>query len=112
MAFPVPRVDSIAGQTEADFAEIAAAGLNFVRIPIAYWAIEVRENEPFLAKTSWTCVTTIPTHGVVVLTLSHTQVFPEGYPVGAQVRSPYQPRLALSAGFAEWLEPLRPSRRH
>ncbi|OJT07869.1 hypothetical protein TRAPUB_1271 [Trametes pubescens] len=40
--------------TEADFAEIAAAGLNFVRIPIAYWAIEVRENEPFLAKTSWT----------------------------------------------------------
>ncbi|KAI0636782.1 glycoside hydrolase [Trametes polyzona] len=40
--------------TEKDFADIAAAGLNFVRIPIAYWAIEVRENEPFLAKTSWT----------------------------------------------------------
>ncbi|KAH9858079.1 glycoside hydrolase superfamily [Lenzites betulinus] len=40
--------------TEQDFAEIAAAGLNFVRIPIAYWAIEVRENEPFLPKTSWT----------------------------------------------------------
>ncbi|KAI0825018.1 glycoside hydrolase [Trametes gibbosa] len=39
--------------TEQDFAEIAAAGLNFVRIPIAYWAIEVRENEPFLPKTSW-----------------------------------------------------------
>lgn len=41
-------------QTEQDFADIAAAGLNFVRIPIAYWAIEVRENEPFLPKTSWT----------------------------------------------------------
>ena len=41
-------------QTEQDFADIAAAGLNFVRIPLAYWAIEVRENEPFLAKTSWT----------------------------------------------------------
>ncbi|KAI0831504.1 glycoside hydrolase [Trametes gibbosa] len=40
--------------TEDDFAQIAAAGLNFVRIPIAYWAIEVRENEPFLPKTSWT----------------------------------------------------------
>ncbi|KAH9945946.1 glycoside hydrolase [Epithele typhae] len=39
--------------TEQDFAEIAAAGLNFVRIPIAYWAIETRENEPFLAQTSW-----------------------------------------------------------
>ncbi|OSD08667.1 glycoside hydrolase family 5 protein [Trametes coccinea BRFM310] len=40
--------------TEQDFAEIAAAGLNFVRIPIPYWAIEVRENEPFLPKTQWT----------------------------------------------------------
>ncbi|KDQ60685.1 glycoside hydrolase family 5 protein [Jaapia argillacea MUCL 33604] len=40
--------------TEQDFAEIAGAGLNFVRIPIAYWAIETRGNEPFLAKTSWT----------------------------------------------------------
>jgi glucan 1,3-beta-glucosidase len=42
-------------QTEKDFAEIAGAGLNYVRIPLAYWAIETRENEPFLAKTSWTC---------------------------------------------------------
>ena len=41
-------------QTEQDFAEIAGAGLNFVRIPLPYWAIEVRENEPFLPKTSWT----------------------------------------------------------
>ncbi|TCD63289.1 hypothetical protein EIP91_005701 [Steccherinum ochraceum] len=40
--------------TEQDFAEIAAAGLNFVRIPLGYWAIETRDNEPFLAKTSWT----------------------------------------------------------
>jgi aryl-phospho-beta-D-glucosidase BglC (GH1 family) len=44
---------STALQTEQDFAEIAGAGLNYVRIPIGYWAIEVRENEPFLAKTSW-----------------------------------------------------------
>jgi glucan 1,3-beta-glucosidase len=40
--------------TERDFAEIAGAGLNYVRIPIPYWAIEVRGNEPFLAKTCWT----------------------------------------------------------
>ncbi|KAI0082781.1 exo-beta-1,3-glucanase [Panus rudis PR-1116 ss-1] len=39
--------------TEKDFAEIAGAGLNFVRIPIPYWAIETRDNEPFLAKTCW-----------------------------------------------------------
>ncbi|KZT28462.1 glycoside hydrolase family 5 protein [Neolentinus lepideus HHB14362 ss-1] len=40
--------------TEQDFAEIAGAGLNFVRIPLPYWAIETRGDEPFLAKTSWT----------------------------------------------------------
>ncbi|KAF8163175.1 glycoside hydrolase superfamily [Crassisporium funariophilum] len=40
--------------TEKDFAEVAAAGLNFIRIPIGYWAIEVRDNEPFLPKVSWT----------------------------------------------------------
>ncbi|TFK42709.1 exo-beta-1,3-glucanase [Crucibulum laeve] len=40
--------------TEKDFAEIASAGLNFVRIPIGYWAVETKDGEPFLAKTSWT----------------------------------------------------------
>lgn len=40
--------------TEQDFAEIAGAGLNFVRIPLPYWAIEVRTGEPFLPKTAWT----------------------------------------------------------
>ncbi|KAI0093572.1 glycoside hydrolase superfamily [Irpex rosettiformis] len=39
--------------TEEDFAQIAAAGLNYVRIPLPYWAIEVRQNEPFLANTCW-----------------------------------------------------------
>ncbi|KAL0565627.1 hypothetical protein V5O48_016397, partial [Marasmius crinis-equi] len=39
--------------TEQDFAEIAAAGLNFVRIPIPFWAIEVRDGEPFLPKVAW-----------------------------------------------------------
>jgi glucan 1,3-beta-glucosidase len=32
---------------------IAGAGLNFVRIPISYWAIEKYDNEPFYAKASW-----------------------------------------------------------
>ncbi|KAH7909262.1 exo-beta-1,3-glucanase [Hygrophoropsis aurantiaca] len=40
--------------TEQDFAEIAGAGLNFVRIPLPYWAIETRADEPFLPKVAWT----------------------------------------------------------
>ncbi|KAG6814282.1 hypothetical protein H0H92_013407 [Tricholoma furcatifolium] len=40
--------------TELDFAQIAGAGLNYVRIPIGYWAIEVRDDEPFLPQVSWT----------------------------------------------------------
>ncbi|ESK92046.1 exo-beta- -glucanase [Moniliophthora roreri MCA 2997] len=39
--------------TEKDFAEIAEAGMNYVRIPIPFWALEVRENEPYLPKTAW-----------------------------------------------------------
>ncbi|KAJ7232221.1 glycoside hydrolase superfamily [Mycena haematopus] len=44
--------------TEEDIAQIAGAGLNWLRIPIAFWAIETWAGppflEPFLAKTSWT----------------------------------------------------------
>lgn len=40
--------------TEKDFADIAGAGLNYIRLPLAYWAIEVRDDEPFLERTSWT----------------------------------------------------------
>lgn len=40
--------------TEQDFAEIAGAGLNWVRIPIGFWAIETMNDEPFLEGTSWT----------------------------------------------------------
>ncbi|TFK22532.1 exo-beta-1,3-glucanase [Coprinopsis marcescibilis] len=40
--------------TEQDIAEIAAAGLNWMRIPIGYWAIETFPGEPFLERTSWT----------------------------------------------------------
>ncbi|KAF9465316.1 glycoside hydrolase superfamily [Collybia nuda] len=39
--------------TEKDFAEIAGAGLNWVRIPIGFWTIETIGNEPFLVGTSW-----------------------------------------------------------
>ncbi|WVR07519.1 hypothetical protein IAU60_004561 [Kwoniella sp. DSM 27419] len=34
--------------TEDDFAQIAAAGLNHVRIPIGYWAYDVSDGEPYL----------------------------------------------------------------
>ncbi|KAI0785373.1 exo-beta-1,3-glucanase [Irpex lacteus] len=35
--------------TESDFAAIAAAGLNHVRIPIGYWAFEVGPGEPYIS---------------------------------------------------------------
>ncbi|EDR06394.1 glycoside hydrolase family 5 protein [Laccaria bicolor S238N-H82] len=40
--------------TEQDFAEIAGAGLNWVRLPIPFWAVETWPGEPYLAKTAWT----------------------------------------------------------
>ena len=43
--------------TEQDFAEVAAAGLNWVRIPLGYWAIGVENDEPFLPNVSWTYFT-------------------------------------------------------
>jgi glucan 1,3-beta-glucosidase len=39
--------------TEKDFAEIAGAGLNWVRLPIPYWAIETWDGEPFLEGVAW-----------------------------------------------------------
>lgn len=42
--------------TEQDFMDIAAAGLNWVRIPFAYWAIETWAGEPYLEKVSWTYI--------------------------------------------------------
>jgi aryl-phospho-beta-D-glucosidase BglC (GH1 family) len=43
-------------QTEEDFAQIAGAGLNWIRLPIPYWAIDVWPGEPFLSRTCWTYV--------------------------------------------------------
>ncbi|KAM0745809.1 glycoside hydrolase [Meredithblackwellia eburnea MCA 4105] len=40
--------------TEKDFAEIAGAGLNWVRLPIPYWIIETWDGEPMLANVGWT----------------------------------------------------------
>ncbi|KAL0578127.1 hypothetical protein V5O48_003870 [Marasmius crinis-equi] len=40
-------------QTEQDIAEIAGAGLNWIRLPVPFWAIDVWPGEPFLAQTSW-----------------------------------------------------------
>ncbi|KAJ8517303.1 hypothetical protein ONZ45_g5473 [Pleurotus djamor] len=39
--------------TEKDFADIAGAGLNYLRIPIPYWAVETKPGEPFLQGTAW-----------------------------------------------------------
>ncbi|WWC91478.1 uncharacterized protein L201_006424 [Kwoniella dendrophila CBS 6074] len=40
--------------TEEDFAAISAAGLNYVRIALGYWAVETVDGEPYLPKVSWT----------------------------------------------------------
>jgi aryl-phospho-beta-D-glucosidase BglC (GH1 family) len=42
--------------TERDIAEMAGAGLNWIRLPIPFWAIETWPGEPFLARTSWTYI--------------------------------------------------------
>jgi len=39
--------------TEQDFAEMAGAGLNWIRLPIPFWAIETWPGEPFLSQVSW-----------------------------------------------------------
>ncbi|KAG9044880.1 hypothetical protein FS837_007377 [Tulasnella sp. UAMH 9824] len=39
--------------TEKDFAAIAGAGLNWVRLPIPFWAIQKYDNEPFLEGVAW-----------------------------------------------------------
>lgn len=39
--------------TEQDIAEIAGAGLNWIRVPIPFWAIDKWDDEPFLARTCW-----------------------------------------------------------
>lgn len=40
-------------QTEQDFADIAKVGLNWVRIPLGFWAIETQAGEPYLEGVSW-----------------------------------------------------------
>ncbi|MBW0471358.1 hypothetical protein O181_011073 [Austropuccinia psidii MF-1] len=39
--------------TEEDFAQIASAGLNWVRLPVGWWMIETLGDEPFLEGVSW-----------------------------------------------------------
>lgn len=39
--------------SEQDIAEMAGAGLNFIRVPIPFWAIETWQGEPFLTRVSW-----------------------------------------------------------
>jgi hypothetical protein len=60
--FPTPRAHFrtlfVPGraQTEQDFIQIAGAGLNWIRLPIPFWAIETWEGEPFLERVCWTYI--------------------------------------------------------
>ncbi|PNY28199.1 glucan 1,3-beta-glucosidase D [Tolypocladium capitatum] len=39
--------------TEDTFKAIAAAGLDHVRIPFSYWAVQVYDDDPYVFRTSW-----------------------------------------------------------
>lgn len=39
--------------TESTFAEIAAAGLDHVRIPYSYWAVTTYPGDPYVSQVSW-----------------------------------------------------------
>jgi glucan 1,3-beta-glucosidase len=39
--------------TEEDFAAIAGAGLNWVRIPLPFWAVSKFDEEPMLEGVAW-----------------------------------------------------------
>ncbi|WPH02636.1 glycoside hydrolase family 5 protein [Acrodontium crateriforme] len=39
--------------TEQTFADIAAAGLDHVRIPYSYWAVKVYDGDPYVPQVSW-----------------------------------------------------------
>ncbi|KAK4047827.1 hypothetical protein OIV83_005170 [Microbotryomycetes sp. JL201] len=39
--------------TEEDFANIAAAGINWVRIPLPHWAVQSFDGEPFVSQVAW-----------------------------------------------------------
>lgn len=39
--------------TERDFADIAAAGMNWIRLPVPFWIVETVEEEPYLEGVAW-----------------------------------------------------------
>lgn len=39
--------------TEKDFADIASAGLNWIRLPVPFWMVETVESEPYLEGVAW-----------------------------------------------------------
>lgn len=40
-------------QTEEDFANIAGAGLNWIRLPVPFWAVQTYPGEPYLEGVAW-----------------------------------------------------------
>lgn len=54
-----PRASSVLEEhyasfvTENTFKDIAEAGLDHIRIPFSYWAVEVYDGDPYVFRTSW-----------------------------------------------------------
>ena len=86
--------------------EIAAAGLNFVRIPIGWWAIETRGDEPYLPKVSWKCVICRFHSAYSSSSFIFVQLLLEGRRLGTQVWSSHQSGSACASWIAKWLESL------
>ncbi|KAF8317388.1 exo-beta-1,3-glucanase [Clavulina sp. PMI_390] len=61
--------------TEQDFADIAAAGLNHVRIPIGFWAFDVSGGEPYVKANQYdllkTAIGWAANHGLWVIVDLH-----------------------------------------
>lgn len=85
--------------------EIAAAGFNFVRIPIGFWAVETEPGEPYLQGVSWTYfLKAIEWARKVRGPLFHCKSPELTRRNRFAVRPPHQPRLARRPGLAERLE--------
>ena len=82
------------------------AGLNWVRIPIGFWAIEAINDEPFLVGTSWSyflkawAILKLAFHGgrTQQLTSSFFQ-----YSVGKEIRPTYISRSSCTSWKSKWL---------
>ena len=77
----------------------SAAGLNWVRIPIGFWAIETINDEPFLVGTSWKYFLKAYVEMISVVFVRLIYCFQ--YTMGAKIWYSYLPRFTCSSRKSE-----------